>query len=68
MCGRKDKVWASVCVCVQIMGVVFMCACGKTGMFIERLECFWKTVVHVCVEGEIGDVVGEKMLYGDVFV
>jgi len=50
------------------MGVVFMCACGKTGMFIERLECFWKTVVHVCVEGEIGDVVGEKMLYGDVFV
>lgn len=45
-----------------------MCACGNTGMFIERLECFWKRVVYVCVEGEISDVVGEKMLYGGVFV
>jgi len=50
------------------MGVAFMCACGNTGMFIERLECFWKRVVCVCVEGEIRDVVGEKMLYGGVFV
>lgn len=45
-----------------------MCACGKTGKFVERLECFWKRVVYVCVDGEIWDVVGEKKLYGGVFV
>ena len=44
-----------------------MYACGKTGMFVERLECFWKRVVYVCEEGEIQDVVGEKK-YGGVFV
>ena len=45
-----------------------MYACGKNGMFVERLECFWKRVVYVCEEGEIQDVVGEKKLYGGVFV
>lgn len=45
-----------------------MCACGKTGMFVERLECFGKRIVYVSVEGEIWDVVGEKKLYGGVFV
>jgi len=33
------------------MGVAFMCACGNTGMFIERLECFWKRVVCIVCEG-----------------
>jgi len=34
--------------------------CGETGLCLEES--------HVCVEGEIRDVVGEKMLYGGVFV
>jgi len=50
----RDLKEECVCVCV--------CACGNTGMFIERLECFWKRVVYVCVEGEIRDVVGEMVL------
>ena len=50
------------------MGVVFMCACGKTGMFIERLECFWKTVVHVCGGRDRGCGRRKNVVWGCVCV